>query len=878
MHGFLNSNDYCSEKNGICTKPSYEYWSYEDDEETIKACNECGRCDKIHVYGYMLDGVLYPSEPEVKHYYRIDVEFNLERMFSKDSTVYDSFRSSLAKLLKDDGSFKSLFRNNINSEDSVGWKKISNKIKETLDESFEANSFKKEIAFNCLDITDDYGDIAIEYSDTDKCFGCLDKSDCSACTDKNTISSYNQEFYAIKDGNTLKVGTFLDKLFLGNSEAFKNSFAKFRDNLIAKEKAGTIPFGSTKAILDKLFAEFSPIVKVDVPVDVDVENSADMSSCNLSPELNPEACELFLKWELLPDENGDDKLHAKVAFNTRHLFDEQSEKLTESIIFLRDKLEEYEEAGKIKNGSSKSILEVLATELSMRLKVNVLENSTKKSSFCTINSIIENIPFEFKYEVQNNTSAWDDNNSQINAVSLLPISIVYHNEKSEYSSLRDDIREYKSKIAENSDFDEESAEKIKEELFRALNMRLNVVVPGIAEGKPADQIEAQLEDLIKLNELCAVSYSELPVSDDENSEIELSFKLLNNIPCAIVSIFKGSLLFDYQEKFFKQLSVFKSILENNIKNMAEGENTDPVLTNRALQKICDKIISAVTLKTVELPEYHGVGVTEKGFTYIDLKPGMRINVEYGGYNYMAPPEFTGGELNGYIPASRISYNVLENREGKLSFNSWMRSLASYQVEGNIVGGNYDLCDPAKARNYVRIVYPKNVNRQDDISRDYGTDLNIAVIMADTQADMEKTMSTLGYEAENPEIHTFSENEPVVVYLAGRSVAIPEIMVNVNGEKAWVPVGTTARDVLSERIDVSAETFIDFSETGEQAENSADFSWKRWNYAKLTRCDEDLKLSDTKPELFEISWDRKTMVPGENVLDMILLKGDRITFS
>ncbi|MDJ0824023.1 MAG: hypothetical protein QNJ16_00835 [Rhodobacter sp.] len=177
--------------------------------------------------------------------------------------------------------------------------------------------------------------------------------------------------------------------------------------------------------------------------------------------------------------------------------------------------------------------------------------------------------------------------------------------------------------------------------------------------------------------------------------------------------------------------------------------------------------------------------------YVDLYPGMRLRMAPQ-FNQLIP----GGPpqvAHGYVSAGEVSIEVVSTvgTAGEvLGFDGFLSSLAIPSVDAppGGAGGLIDFRSTAFRRRHLRICYPGTFPPGNQSG---STNLRnaAAILGADTLADLDTATGT--YYAGGdfaPEVSTG--------FFRGRTVLIPEVLVFVNGQSVYVPIGTTARDLLS----------------------------------------------------------------------------------
>lgn len=177
--------------------------------------------------------------------------------------------------------------------------------------------------------------------------------------------------------------------------------------------------------------------------------------------------------------------------------------------------------------------------------------------------------------------------------------------------------------------------------------------------------------------------------------------------------------------------------------------------------------------------------------YIDLQPGMRLR--------MAPevsqiiPDAPSGLGTGYVSTGESVIEVVSKTGPQgdvLGFDAFLSSLAVPAVSTATggAGGLIDFRSTTFQRRHLRLCYPASFPPSDSAG---SSDLRTAaaLIGADTLAELNQATTTYYSSGSfGPNISTG--------FFRGRTVLIPEVMVYVNGNSIFVPVGTTCRDLLA----------------------------------------------------------------------------------
>lgn len=179
-------------------------------------------------------------------------------------------------------------------------------------------------------------------------------------------------------------------------------------------------------------------------------------------------------------------------------------------------------------------------------------------------------------------------------------------------------------------------------------------------------------------------------------------------------------------------------------------------------------------------------------TYMDLLPGMRLNIAYGNLyqenlNQTTVPAY-GGAGSGYIEISTMAGT------NQLSYESFLDTM-NIQVPLNgssklrIAAGAADLMASGETQPYNRLFYPTAPGSgfTPIDTPDNNPAKNATIVRAGSYADMLVNTSSFPYCCQ-------AANGRCAVFF-GRTQLIPEIGVRVNGEQLYVPVGTTLKHLV-----------------------------------------------------------------------------------
>jgi hypothetical protein len=182
-------------------------------------------------------------------------------------------------------------------------------------------------------------------------------------------------------------------------------------------------------------------------------------------------------------------------------------------------------------------------------------------------------------------------------------------------------------------------------------------------------------------------------------------------------------------------------------------------------------------------------------TYVDLLPGMRLRVESQVSQFVAPAGTKGGApnpplANGYVAGGQAIYDIVETvgptgatQIGIDAFVAGATVPVVDQAQGG-AGGIVDLQGPNRRGRYLRLVYPKTMPSSDSVG---SSDVrqNAALLWADD-------LKTL---AQKTQQYYAAAGSVAALFFRGRTLAVPELRCVLNGAPAYVPVGTTIRQLI-----------------------------------------------------------------------------------
>jgi hypothetical protein len=256
---------------------------------------------------------------------------------------------------------------------------------------------------------------------------------------------------------------------------------------------------------------------------------------------------------------------------------------------------------------------------------------------------------------------------------------------------------------------------------------------------------------------------------------------------------------------------------------------------------------------------------DKVNNYIDLQPGMRLRVEYSAYQFIA----SSGNykaLNGYAGNGVGYYNLVRRPDQRLAFDAFLGQLNAPAIDSPScgvpgAGGIIDFQGANSARRYYRLFYPANFSSP-DCPGSAGLDRNVTLIGADTLADLANATASF----KNATCASAAQGNQAILctIFRGRDIAIPEVLVRLNYQQAYVPAGTTVRNLVDQFINSA------FSTANPTTGFFPFFSlYRQWG-----------PLLDSSYQPSSVSFGAvdttKLMIGQQDVFDLPVVKGDALT--
>jgi hypothetical protein len=179
-----------------------------------------------------------------------------------------------------------------------------------------------------------------------------------------------------------------------------------------------------------------------------------------------------------------------------------------------------------------------------------------------------------------------------------------------------------------------------------------------------------------------------------------------------------------------------------------------------------------------------------GGNYVDLSPGMRLRVEAGGYDFVAP----SSAWNSFSAAGGVTCAVARSSGQDVCFDAFLANGATSTTLGSPawVGNLADLVGLGPRRHF-RLVLPRTTPGPTQTSAAPAYGQTPALIGADNWTDL--TSATNAYFAGGTCAPATSGRPVICAAFSGRPVVVPEILVQFLGQWLYLPVGSTVQHLL-----------------------------------------------------------------------------------
>lgn len=191
--------------------------------------------------------------------------------------------------------------------------------------------------------------------------------------------------------------------------------------------------------------------------------------------------------------------------------------------------------------------------------------------------------------------------------------------------------------------------------------------------------------------------------------------------------------------------------------------------------------------------------------YISLQAGMRLRLDTASFQYAGSERSEPGQLlNGFVGVGSSNY-VISRRpsDRRLSFDGFLGVIRPPEIidasggQGNVIeaGGIIDLMSKGAARFHLNLFYPPQFVNGETGSASISN--NVTIIGTDTLTDMATAISTYtgsGTCASSGDLAS-GLRDIECTFFRGRDIAIPEVMVTLQGQQQFYPIGNTVRNLM-----------------------------------------------------------------------------------
>lgn len=343
---------------------------------------------------------------------------------------------------------------------------------------------------------------------------------------------------------------------------------------------------------------------------------------------------------------------------------------------------------------------------------------------------------------------------------------------------------------------------------------------------------------------------------------------------AVVTVQPTNLYTDSRAALQASFTAFRQQVES-----LELQST-PALIPGGARLLLARVAAALPLRYDEILFYaYGLDPARQ---CIDLQPGMQLRVENGGYQYVDGPGGAGYGLNAYVSQGVNRFAVAQQPDGLLAFDSFTARFAPgytlnpapgcpmAAVNNDAAAGLLDLQLAANARRHLRLIYPSVFNASGSVDN-VGTSSQTSAILlgADTYADIEAATGDVIDGNYGCGKAAAGDNPIVSIQFAGRTVAVPEIMVLLRNQPAWLPVGATLRNVVQQVADPAPGQMFDSSGT------ISFFGAKVWRWFQPTAAATPMGSTNVYGQA-GFSFSQTALIgPYGDQWDLPLLKGDSV---
>ncbi len=261
---------------------------------------------------------------------------------------------------------------------------------------------------------------------------------------------------------------------------------------------------------------------------------------------------------------------------------------------------------------------------------------------------------------------------------------------------------------------------------------------------------------------------------------------------------KGTTALNLDKAARQQLKTSLAVFYEQLEDLELKGN---FLISGGASAIFRRVIEGLPLSFNEILTYHYNFISNSTERYIDLQAGMRLRVDFAANQFVAP----GSELNGFVGAGTSFYDVCRLTDAsntqRICFNPFLGTLLALTIPPSTSGiaSVIELQSANNARRYWRLVYPSQMPIS--TTGNAGIGQNVLLIGADTLNALNKATAT--YFASADYTTPTDGSSPILYFFfRGRTIVIPEIMVNLDGLPTYVPIGTTVRNLMDRYLNCS----------------------------------------------------------------------------
>ncbi len=230
--------------------------------------------------------------------------------------------------------------------------------------------------------------------------------------------------------------------------------------------------------------------------------------------------------------------------------------------------------------------------------------------------------------------------------------------------------------------------------------------------------------------------------------------------------------------------------------------------------IANRVALAMPLRLNEtLGYYYNFNCNDR---WIDLIPGMRLQVQAAPYSYIDLAGRGAGKSNSYVASGQYEIDVTIGPHGNIAFSGWSGAIQppkvshiyvqndnaqsgqsndiTYEIQ---VLGLADLAAQDTLKRHWRLVWPANLSGATTPQGDPLIYENATLIGCNSPLSLEKAASSFKsastQELWYPQAPTV-DTVPIYAFFTGRATIIPQVSVTVNGAQRWLAAGTTLRQL------------------------------------------------------------------------------------